>query len=780
MFRYTLVALAPALALLPLDSVYAHHTVTDTEPLPTVVVTGTRTFEEQNGTPGTSASVTSEELADTVNVVNTEDALKYLPSIFVRKRYIGDTNAPVATRTTGINASARSLIYADGLLLSTLINNNNGNGSPQWFLVAPNEIDQVDVLYGPYSAAYPGNSYGAVVNITTRMPTRFEAGGKFSTSLQSFKQYGTDTNYGGYEASAGIGDRKEKFSWRLSLNHLDSQSQPVTFLTTGQSSTAADAADPVITGAYADRNKTGGAIQVLGAGNLTHTLQDNATLKLAYDFTDTLRLAYTAGYWQNDANAHPDAYIRDESGNPYFGAASGNVTISGFKYANKTIAALYSSNEVEQAHLAQSLSLKSNTQGEWDWLVIAANFDYLKDRTLTSTGLFPAAQSGGAGRVSDTKGTGWSTLDASGTWRPQGVSGNQFVSFGLHGDHYTLDNLTYSNSNWKSGSKDTLFSVAHGSTETGALWIQDLWRVTPSVTAILGGRYEFWRAFNGRNSNLVGSAQSPVDPTQPGVNKSGFSPKLSIAWDATSNWLFASSIGRALRFPTVGELYQNIQTGSEYTKPNPNLKPEDVISTELAAEFHNKGGKVRLSVFQENVKDALISQTSTLPPSLTPVSFTQNVDRTRQRGVEIVAEQRNVLIQGLEISGSATYVDGRITRNDSYVPTIPGATSVSKRTPYIPLWRATLTSTYRPNEDWAFTLAGRYSTRLYSTVDNTDVNTHTYQGFDGFLVADARVNYRVTRQWGVAAGVNNINNRDYYLFHPFEQRTYFAELKFDY
>ncbi len=50
----------------------------------------------------------------------TEDAIKYMPSIQVRSRYIGDTNAPVGMRTSGTSASARNLIYADGILLSSL------------------------------------------------------------------------------------------------------------------------------------------------------------------------------------------------------------------------------------------------------------------------------------------------------------------------------------------------------------------------------------------------------------------------------------------------------------------------------------------------------------------------------------------------------------------------------------------------------------------------------------------------------------------------------------
>src|SRR3954452_11818706 len=140
------------------------------EPAPTIVVVGTR--EAAHKTPNTRVSADAARPRETTNVRNTEDALRYFPSLFVRKRHIGDTQAPLATRTSGVGASARSLIYVDGVLLSALIGNNNNFASPRWGMVSPEEISRVDVVYGPYEAAYPGNSIGAVVNFTPRMPDR--------------------------------------------------------------------------------------------------------------------------------------------------------------------------------------------------------------------------------------------------------------------------------------------------------------------------------------------------------------------------------------------------------------------------------------------------------------------------------------------------------------------------------------------------------------------------------------------------------------------------------
>ena len=43
-----------------------------------------------------------------MNIIDTEDAVKYMPSVFLRKRNNGDTQATMATRVWGVSSSARS------------------------------------------------------------------------------------------------------------------------------------------------------------------------------------------------------------------------------------------------------------------------------------------------------------------------------------------------------------------------------------------------------------------------------------------------------------------------------------------------------------------------------------------------------------------------------------------------------------------------------------------------------------------------------------------------
>ena len=78
----------------------------------------------------------------------------------------------------------------------------------------------------------------------------------------------------------------------------------------------------------------------------------------------------------------------------------------------------------------------------------------------------------------------------------------------------------------------------------------------------------------------------------------------------------------------------------------------------------------------------------------------------------------------------------------------------------------------------AFTVAGRYSDRSFGTIDNSDPVSHTFQGFDGFLVVDTRIHYQMDDNWSIAAGIDNINNDKYFLFHPFPQRTFVMEIHY--
>jgi iron complex outermembrane recepter protein len=752
----TVALIAPAYPQVP---------VQDGAPPERVVITGARSVMEQYQLPTTTESVTIEQVMRSVNVVNTEDALKYLPSIVVRKRHIGDTQAPISTRTSGVGASARSLIYADGVLLSALIGNNNSFASPRWGMVAPDQIERIDVLYGPFAAQYPGNSIGAVVEIATRMPREFTLIAHARGAWQHFEQYATSGDFPAYEMSALMGDRSGRFAWRASVNHLYSRNQPLAYVTATRPASP-NSAGTAATGAFADLNRTGAPIAVLGAGGLERQVQDNLTFKATYDLSPAMTLSYTVGVFLNDDDAGVETYLRDADGNPLY---SGSLNIGGYNYA--VGAGAFSSNlyRLDETHWMHSAALKSSSPAGWSWELVASLYDFGESEQRTPSAALPAAFEGGAGSITDMEGTGWYTADLRVFWRPDGATGRNQLSFGAHADRYTLSNERNATADWMSGEAGALITAAKGKTEMYAVWLQDVWRVATAFKLTLGGRYEYWRAYHGFNYSLTPA----LSVAQPELDAANFSPKASLAWEAMSDWLVTASLGSAYRFPTVSELYQAITTGATLSVPNPDLRPEHALSTELAVEHALKDGRVRVSVFTEDISDALISQSAPLlPGSTTLFNYVQNVDHVQSRGVEAVLQKDDVFIEGLSFQGSVTYVDSEIDSDPAF------AAAVGKQTPQIPRWRATLVATYQPNEQWSFTLAARYSDRVFATIDNSDIHTHTYQGFDSYFVLDARVSYQVNERWSVAVGADNLNDARYFLFHPFPQRTLFAELSY--
>ena len=714
----------------------AEAAVADTDSGQVIVVTGQKPVETIENPPSSHASLDAAKIATTVNATNVEDTLKYLPSLVIRKRHIGDTQAPLATRTSGVGASARSLIYADGALLSALIGNNNTSASPRWSMVTPQEIARIDVLYGPFSAAYPGNSIGAVVNITTRLPDKFEATASAGISLQTFDQYGTDKDLPSYRFGATVGDRMGSFAWFLSADHVDSKSQPLAYITGARTS-------GMVTGGYDDVNRTGAAIRVLGAAGFEHQREDNLKLKLAYDITPNVRLSYVGGLFLNDTAATAQSYQRDAGGNPFFTTA-------------------YDSNIYlyDERHWSHALSAKGNGSA-FDWEVIGTLYRFSHDVQRTPTGNPPAAFDGGPGNITRLDGTGWDTLDAKGSLH----LGAQTIGFGAHWDRFMLDSNRYATADWREGGEGALNLASRGKTRTAALWAQDAWTLAAPLTLTVGGRYEWWRAFDGFNF----SASPALSTTQPTLSAARFSPKASLAWTPAASWRVTASFGRAWRFPTVSELYQVVTTGATLAVPNPNLKPERATSEELAIE--HKG--IRLSLFNEVIDDALLSQLAPLNGGPVLATFVQNVDRVRTRGVEI-AFDRPDLLPRFDLSGSATLVDPRVL-SDAAFPTATG-----KRPPQVPRRKATLVATYHPDDAVSLTAAARYSSRSFGTIDNSDPVAHTYQGFESYLVADVRAVVKLSPHWSLAGGVDNLTNRKYFLFHPFTQRTFTGEVNWEF
>lgn len=749
--------------------------------------------------PATTEGVTAKQITESVNSVSSAGALLYLPSVHVRERFIGDVNGGLAMRMYGVNSSAETIVYANGLLLSNFLTNSCCPG-PRWGMVSPEEIDRVDVIYGPFSALYPGNSVGGVVLMTTHMPTQFEAHAKLDVFGQNFKLYGTDDNFTGGHGSASLGNKVGDWSFRLSGDRLDNHSHPTDF-TAAKAKTGAPAAAGQytdVTGAHFDRDIANNSRVTTAATNMDHTVKDDGTIKVAYDFSPTVRATYTGNIWQNTSDKSNDSYLRDAAGNTIYGTGGAGtykyVRINGQDYS---VTAPSMSHADAEYHM-HGLSVKSQSGGTWDWEATASYFNQDKDVTRASSGNFGTTPStdASAGTITFTDGTGWQNLDLRGEWRPGGdLKSEHQVSFGYHMDSYKTksDQFTLGAGNWLTSALGALNTNSRGKTETHALYLQDAWQLASVWKMVVGGRAESWKASNG--SNYAAGA----NVTYRDSSVDAFSPKVSLSYQASDDWALRGSFGRGTRFPTVGELFKNVgitivgggtPTAAQiaaFPVPyntaktnNPNLKPESADSWEFTAERFLENGLWRTSLFGEEKRDALISQSdiATLPGF--SISSVQNIDKTRTYGVETSLQTKDMLIRGLDLSGSVAYIHSRIAKNTAN----PGLENTLL--PLIPVWRASLLGVYHASDKLSYSLGYRYSGMQHSGLFNTttmqypDPNPDTYRGRSSFGVFDAKVHYKVAKQWSASVGIDNIGNLKYFTLYPYQQRTFFGSVKFDY
>ncbi|MDY0742965.1 TonB-dependent receptor [Paucibacter sp. R3-3] len=719
--------------------------------------------------PTTIEGISGAEIERSINANDAEDALKYLPSLLVRKRYDGDYNhAVLSTRASGTGNSARSLVFADGILLSNLLG-NGATFAPRWGLVTPEEIERVDVLYGPFSAAYAGNSVGAVVDYQTRMPRAFEAHVKASIERQPFDLYGAHDTYGSHSLSASLGDRAGALSWWINVNRLDSDGQPLSFVTKPVSTTAYTGSTPV-TGAVDGADKSNVPWKILGTTTQYDTVQDHAKIKLAYDIAPALRASLTLGLWRNDSAGSPQSWLRDAAGNAVY---SGSVGIAGKAY---TLAATdFGISREALEHRMAGISLKQNAHGVFDWELTASAYDYAKDQARTALVAPPVATTtGGAGRLTDLAGTGWTTLAARGVLRPEGSA--HTLDFGAQLDRYRYRQRVSNTADWDDGTPTSLFTAFGGDTALTSLYAQDSWSLPASgIKTMLGLRAEHWQADSGSKTASDGRTVGFASRSE-----TDLSPKAAIGWQAGQDLALKLSTGRAVRYPTATELYQGGLSSSGAYVPgdpvtNPDLRPEKGWTTELAALWNMSGQQLRLSLFREDTRDALYSQ-STVVGTQT-VASVQNIGRIVTNGVEAVLQASDLGARGFDLSASLTYADSTIRSNDGFVA-VPGDT-IGKQQPRVPRWRASLLASYAITPDLDASFGARYSGRQYGTLNNSDPNGFAYMGFSKFFTTDVRVHWRIDRQWSLAAGIDNLNNYRYWAFHPYPQRSYNAELRFD-
>lgn len=742
-----------ALGVMPLALVpFAAH-AGEEAPAGAILVVGQRESAISIEPRGLSVSLGDEQF-EGVNAQNVEDLMKYAPDFFVRKRYGGDSNGVPGLRGTHSTQSARTLVMVDGFTVSNFLGNSFGF-SPKWGVVGPGEVEQFDIVYGPYSARYAGNSMGGVVNITTRSPERTEAFATVQGLAQSYDQYGTHDTYWGWSAEAGFGFRQEDGPWslRLSGRRFRNDGQPMSFYGLSRSTSTADATE--VTGALIDPgqaigNAPGTATRpIFAAQSPAAITQDQAKLRAGYDGASGVTGELLVAYWHNlDSQTRPDCYLRDASGNE---KCEGLVSIGGQKF---TASGARWSRTVRDELLAglrvgAPLSDTANVQAS------VSTYQILRSDGFSSSG-YDTGAADGPGTLARQGPTYWWTGELAVTAELSDME----LAAGGSANLYATDATNYALDHWRSDDGRIAGTRTSGKTRNLAAWAE-LRVPFNAVTLTLGGRFEDWRAYDGGIEGVV---------AYDGRHETAFQPKVALEWPIDPDTTLQLSLAKATRFPTVGELFQGSLNGDGTFNEDsfdPNLKPERSTDANLVLAHDFGDVKLTGSVFWQKVKDTIFSFAGFNQNGVTTSSF-KNIDVTRQYGLELIAEARDVLAPGLNFDANLAWIDSVTVRNDS----APAAEGV--QFPRIPRWRVNANLRYRVAEPVLVSIGMRYASR-----PNTDLlgeqRGDTFGYTSELFALDAKVNWDVTDQLRVSAGVDNITNNRAWVYHPYPQRSFLLE-----
>ncbi len=752
--------------------------------LPEMVVTGEVKRDTHYTSP--SSRVTRADI-ERQNAQTTEEVLKYQPSLQIRQRYIGDPNGVLGIRGADMFSTARNMVFADGLPLHNQLQ-ASFNGAPRWSLVGPNEIDAVDIVYGPFSAEYSGNSIGGVVNFTTRMPYQREFYAEGSYFVQPWEFLGADAGtFEGNRQYVSAGNRFGDLSVFLAYNRLEAESQPQSYFIDNTGLRGPGPGQTPVTGAVPVLDTRGTPSLIFGDTGPEDVDTHLVKLKLGYDIRPDLQVLFTGAYESRDRlTESPRNYLRTASGDLYFGDNRPSATNP--TGTNSTRDALFEGSafnvlnngfglsEDDRETMILGLQLRGAVGNNWDIDTTASYVDVFEDTRATSFFNPNDPIDTGAGQIQDFETFNWKNYDFK--LSTPALFGSDKLAFlgGYHFDNYDLGFKQFNLTNFSQGVRGAVTSRNEGETTTHGIFGQLAYYFLPDWDATVGARYEWWSGHDGVVTDRRG-VSTPV----PDRDESEISPKFSLGYEP-GLWKFRYSFGQAYRFPVIAELYQSLSSPTSITTANALLKPEDGVHHNFTIEYGLPQGFVRLNVFRDDISD-LIQSVRTVSGVLTESAF-QNIDEASTTGVELIYDQQRILDSKFDFNFNVTWMDAKIDKGGDVVFTEANGTQnpfnlTGKDRIRLPEWRVNFFTTYHATEAWDLSLAGRYTSDSFNDIDNKDFVNGVFGAQDPFFFLDFKTSYRFKSIYDantrVSFGVNNLTDDTAFVFHPYPQRTFFVE-----
>jgi iron complex outermembrane receptor protein len=705
-----------------------------------VVVTASRSEEDAEKQPVSTSVVTLPDI-QARNVQLLDESLDSVPGLYVqRTRGAADSEASVYLR--GFNGPNRTLVLLNGQSI-----NDAFFGNVSWDSLPIDEVQSIEVVRGPFSSLYGGEAMGGVVNILTRPISHRE--------FDLFGEYGT---YNTKRYSGRYSDRLfNKLGFSVGYQRLQFGGYP----TNPVVAYPGEGTGPTVTGAIPTLDPYGNQAFVVGNSGTNWASQHSVFVKGDYSFSPStiLRLEYMLQSYANGNDMYQSA-LRTSTG-----AVADNGTFL-VNYNGVPQAVFVAPSSFIQVPLSQhshfvtgSLLHKFSSDK-----ILQVDAGYYKTPNYNyRTPDFFSNASGGTGTYTEDI-----MRNFHGNIQYRQTIGRQSITAGTEARQDAASNPIFDLSNWTlPGTRGQQTYLASGKDFTVAAYVQDEINLTEHLHLVAGGRYEYWRTYDGLINGY--SASAPLT-NYPKRSTNSVTGKIGATYGLARGWTIRASAGTAFRNPTVYELYATFDFFGTIYAGNPRLNPEHDRSWELGV--HKRVGTradFDADYYQNNISQLIYSQTDYQIDPTGNYFLQTNAGQGRTRGVEAALRVR--LLSWLSLRASYAFTNARITNN----PAEPD--SVGKRVPNIPTEMIS-GQLLAQRGKWSGSLIGRYAGATFITDNNIDTTKGVPGAYDPFFLLNANIGYQVNPHLQIIATADNLLDRQYYQYYLAPGRTVYGGFRF--